>query len=257
MISKDNFYKIFPFKVEDEIAARIYDKYVIADRSGNSSVVKYFLTPQYWSSLERFCRDNSIAYLSEGFFEEAQRKIFIFNYEEEDYIPAVVLKIINKSKFSKLMHKDYLGALLALGIERHTVGDIIVSDNIAYVAVLEDISQYVIDNLITIGKSPCLIEVLTNIQELPTVSKKEMEIIVTSRRLDNFISSICGVSRTEAIKLIDQGKVLLEYLETREKSALVKDNSTITVRGYGKFDIDNTIRRTKSDRQIVRVHKYI
>ncbi|SHJ59305.1 RNA-binding protein YlmH, contains S4-like domain [Clostridium amylolyticum] len=257
MIIKENFIKIFPFKAEEDIISRIYEKFLISEKTNNISPLRIFLTPQYWHSLEKYCVNNNVPYIAEGFFQEAERRIFIFNYEKGEKIPAVVLRITNKSKFKTLNHRDYLGALLSLGIERDVIGDIIVDNDKAYVAVVEDISDYLLYNLETVGKNPCKVELLDDLTVLPKVNKKSMDIIVTSRRLDNFLSSMCNISRSEAIRLIDQGKVLVDYMETREKSEFIKSNSTITVRGYGKFYIEDTIKNTKSDRQVVKIQKYI
>lgn len=257
MVIKENFIKIFPFKAEEDIISRIYDKFIISQKTYKPTSLKVFLTPQYWYPLEKYCINNNIPYLAEGFFQEAERRIFTFNYEMGEDVGARVLKITNKSKFKNLTHRDYLGAILSLGIERDVIGDIVVEEHKAYVAVLEEISDYLLYNLESIGKNPCKVETLEHLSDLPKVNKKDMDIIVTSRRLDNFLSSMCNLSRSESIRLIEQGKVLVDYIETKDKSVFIKSNSTITVRGYGKFYIEDTIKNTKSDRQVVRIQKYI
>lgn len=239
------------------MVSQIYDKFIIAERSNKTIALNLFLTPQYWFPLERFLQGYKMPYKLEGFFEESERRLLIFNYSSDFDIPAVILHIKNKSKFVALKHKDYLGAILALGLERDSLGDLVVYEEGAYVSILSDISKYVIYNLQSIGKNPCEIEVLEDKTEIPQIKKEEFEIIVTSRRLDNFISSLCKLSRADSIKLIEQGRVLVDYIEIKEKSFEVKNGSTITIRGYGKFNVYGTVKNTKSNRQVVAIKKFI
>ena len=126
MITKENFYKIFPFIEEENFKSQIYEKYLLAVRNNQYSPLRVYLSPKYWVYLEDFCKRESIPYLCEGFFEEAERRLFSFNYYPGDTVPGTVIIIKNKSKFRTLYHKDYLGAILGLGFDRNTIGDIIV-----------------------------------------------------------------------------------------------------------------------------------
>ncbi len=257
MITKDNFFKIFPFQGEEDIKSYLYEKYIQAIRTDKPISVKFFLTPKYWSCLEEFCQGQNIPYVTEGFFPEGERRLFLFNYYPGDEIIGEVIVITNKSKFKLLKHKDYLGSILALGIEREKLGDIVVKENKAYIAVMKDISGYIISNLTTIGKNPCDIVPLRPNDELPKVHMEECKIIVTSRRLDVIVAALANLSRNDSIKAIEQGKVLLNYIDIKEKSQQVRSPSTITIRGYGKYIIYDTVSNTKSGREVISVKKFI
>ncbi len=257
MITKENFYKIFPFIEEENFKSQIYEKYLLAVRNNQYSPLRVYLSPKYWVYLEDFCKRESIPYLCEGFFEEAERRLFSFNYYPGDTVPGTVIIIKNKSKFRTLYHKDYLGAILGLGFDRNTIGDIIVHNDKAYVAVLKDILPFIQANLLTIGKNPCEIEHVNNNNELPAAEFEEFNIILASRRLDNIVSALGKFSRGEAVKYIDRGLVLINYLEAKDKSLMVKEGSTVTIRGKGKFKVFDTVNSTKSGRSVIKIKKFI
>ncbi|WP_426349461.1 YlmH/Sll1252 family protein [Alloiococcus sp. CFN-8] len=257
MITKENFYKIFPFQEEESFKSQIYEKYLLAARNNQYSPIKFYLSPKYWVYLKDFCERENMPYLCEGFFEEAERKLFSFNYYPGDNVQGTVIAIKNKSKFRALYHKDYLGSILGLGIDRNTIGDIIVQNDVAYVAVLKDILPFIQNNLLTIGKNPCEIVPVDDFNKLPAAEFEEFNIIVTSRRLDNMVSALGSFSRGEAVKYIDRGLVLVNYLEAKEKSLMVKEGSTISIRGKGKFKVFNTVNNTKSGRSVIRINKFI
>lgn len=257
MITKENFYKIFPFPEEENFKAQIYDKYLLAVRNNQYSPLKFYLSPKYWVYLKDFCEGQNIPYFCEGFFEEAERRLFSFNYYTGDNILGTVIIIKNKSKFRTLHHKDYLGAILALGIDRHTIGDIIVQNDQAYVAVLKDILPFLQNNLLTIGKNPCEILSAIDSNKLPTAKFEDFNAIVSSRRLDNIVSALGNFSRGEAVKYIERGLVLIDYLEAKDKSLMVKEGSTITIRSKGKFKVFNTVNNTKSGRCVIKINKFI
>ncbi|MDO4618142.1 MAG: YlmH/Sll1252 family protein, partial [Clostridia bacterium] len=59
-----------------------------------------------------------------------------------DDFPISVIEIIKKSG-KELTHRDYLGTVMSLGLERRKIGDIVVTDRGAYVFVCSDIKELV------------------------------------------------------------------------------------------------------------------
>ena len=103
-----------------------------------------------------------------GGFEEAERSIAVYlpEYVEAvdcsslseffenspDDCPVSILEI-KKDKFSKeLTHRDYLGALMGLGINRDMTGDIMVSKDGCHIAVLKTMGAYISENLTSAGR---------------------------------------------------------------------------------------------------------
>ena len=179
-----------------------------------------------------------------------------FNNVYNTSFPMKLLKIENTSKFNELTHKDFLGGILALGIERNKIGDLLVEDNVCYVPIHEDIESFLIFNIDKIGKSSCKIEILEKYDYLPQFNFKEEVILVSSLRIDGIVSKLANVSRGKAQMMIDQGKVLVDYVKIRDKSYEPKEDERITIRGVGKFILGTIVGSSKSGRLKVSIKKY-
>ena len=193
---------------------------------------------------------------AKGAFEECDRKILAFNNIYSTPFPYRIIKITNKSKFSNLSHKDYLGAIMALGIEREKLGDLRVIDNCAIVPIYEEVADYILYELSSVGRAPVSVE---EIQEdnLPKSNFLEGTIIVPSLRLDNIVAKLANISRGKAVEIIDSGKVLIDYSKSIDKSKEIKDGQRVTISGVGKFIIGEIVGNTKSGRYKVKMNKFI
>jgi RNA-binding protein YlmH len=195
--------------------------------------------------------------MAEGIFTDSERRMVVFCNETVEGFPIKLIKITNKSKFTKLEHRDYLGAMMSLGVKREKIGDFVIQGNSCYVAICEDIYEYIINNLTAIGKCPCEIVEELDFCGLPSIEYKDETIIATSQRLDCIVSSLTNLSRSKAILLINGGKVLLNYEEIVEKDKVVQLGSTITIRGFGKYRIVDIAGNSNSGRLKINVKKYI
>ena len=147
---------------------------------------------------------------------------------------------------------------MSLGIKREKLGDLIIQDTICYAPVCSDISNYIINNLNTIGNCPCEVsEYDYTSQELPERKFKERMVISTSLRLDGMVSAICNVSRNNSVELISCGKILVNYFQCLKKDKVIKNSDTLTIRGYGKFKVAEIIGSTQKDRLKIAIKQYI
>ena len=170
-----------------------------------------------------------------------------FNNIYEVPFPMKILKIINTSKFTAPSHRDYLGSILALGIKRNKLGDL---------PVCEEIADYIISNLETVGKSPCKV-ILLEEDFIPfTPEFKEEIILIPSLRLDSIVSKVMKLSRSKAQDVIEAGKVLVDYNTIRDKSKEVLSGERITIRGVGKFILGDIVGNSKSGKYKVIIKKY-
>ena len=179
-----------------------------------------------------------------------------FNNIYEIPFPIIIIEIKNKSNFSSLQHKDYLGAIMSLGIERDKLGDLVLIGNYCYIPVIEEISSYIISNLDQIGRSPVEIKIIEDLNKVPSLEFEEIIINVQSLRVDSVVAKLVNASRSKGVELIDSGKVLLNYVKSKDKSQEVKFNDRITIRGTGKFIIGNLVGDTKSGKHKILVKKY-
>lgn len=221
---------------------------------------KEFVTPDIYMNIKNNESKLGIFVHGAGVFEDSERKIICFStntYEVPDY-DIHVIKIKNKSKFKELKHKDYLGSIMALGVKRSLFGDLVVKGDVCFVPMVTSVSEYVENNLTTIGNCPCIIDKIDKGSEcIPKIEFEEKSIIVTSLRLDNIVPSISNMSRTKGNDLISNGCVLLNYLTCNRKDKLVEKKDTITIRGFGKYRINSIEGETNKGRIKLLIGKYV
>ncbi len=256
MVNKEYILKNF---TDDDVneAIKIYENYKLAVEKDITIFSNSFCPPNIWSFFQNNCESSNFKITTNGVFEEAERRIISFNNLYDIKYPMEVLEIKNKSNFSKLKHKDYLGAILSLGIDRNKIGDVVVKGAKAYVPMMEDISSYIINNLSSIGKSPVEINLLYNLDDLPSIDFEEISINVQSLRLDSVVAKLTNVSRSKAIELLDNGKVLVNYVKSKDKSQELVKGARLTIRGSGKYIIGDIIGETRSGKQRIIIKKYI
>ena len=240
--------------------SNIYDKITLSLKSGKVIFSNEFYTPDVWKKLLELSTKLGINVSSYGVFEESERHMVCFSSNQvldHYHYPIKLVKIVNKSKFTNLTHKDFLGALMSLGINREKLGDLITEENTCYCAMCEDIFEYVSDKLTSIGKCPCTLIDVVDQEEIPTPKLVDQVIIATSYRVDSIVSAISGISRNKCLSLINSGKVLLNYEVITEKDRLVNMNSVITLRGFGKYRILGTNGNSGSGRLRINMKKYV
>ncbi|WP_032121708.1 RNA-binding protein [Clostridium amazonitimonense] len=255
-MNKNDFIK---FLGDDDIGAisNIYDKIILADRRLTVVYTNEFLTPNLWKKVKEYCYKINMPCCTFGGFEDAERRIIRFNNNYESNYPIEIIRITNKSKFNELLHKDYLGSLMSLGIKRSKLGDLVLKDNQCYVPVMEDIVDYILINLKNIGRCPCEIDKISKEEDIPEYSFDKNVYLASSNRLDVIISSITNLSRNKSEQYIRSGKVFLDYIECYEKSEEIKSGDTITIRGHGKYKIGEIVGTTGSGRLKIEIKKYI
>lgn len=196
-----------------------------------------------------------------GGYEGAERQVLAispYTLEKEDYgISAIEIQVkvgIGKA----LSHRDYLGALLGIGIERYTVGDIILQASGAYVLVEKSMVPYIKSELVSIGRYQKI-----NIEEIALeeicLEKTRVKVIdttVSALRMDAICAVAFGMSRSTSAKLIEADKARCNGLLVGA-SARIKEGDTITLRGFGKAKIMSVNGVTKKERMHITIEKYI
>lgn len=250
------------------LLAQILDKIEMTE---NKNKIEYtdFLDLAQIELVQKFIDKLKIEnYMSYGGYEQAERKIFViypekFNNEVVAKNLTNIVQIIRinlpEDLKGKYTHRDYLGAVIKLGVKREKVGDIIVDNNGADIIVDKDISKFLADNLgelTRFSKSTITIE---NIENLRTVEvrKEEYEVIVSSMRLDNVISELARCSRNKALDIINMERVFVNFQSETKKTKQIKAGDMITIRGKGRFFIKELLGQTRSGRTIIKVEKFV
>ncbi|WP_160688859.1 YlmH/Sll1252 family protein [Clostridium sp. C2-6-12] len=237
-------------------ALNLYERYLLARDKDIPTFGKYFYPPNIWTWFEENLSTKNFNVETNGFFGEAERRMISFNNEYESPFPMKLIKIENTSKFSKLTHRDFLGGILSLGIERNKIGDLLVDENVCFVPVHEDIESFILYNLEKIAKVVCKVSVVNKIEQIPEFKFKEEIILISSLRIDGVVSKITNLSRAKAATMIEQGQVLINYVKIKDKSYELKGEERITIRGFGKFIIGDSIGNSKSGKIKVIIKKY-
>lgn len=255
MIKKEEVLKNFGKEERDEVI-KIYEWMELSYEKEIPIFSRSFCTPNIWLYFINNFNSKNFKVEASGYFEESDRRVISFNNIYESDYPYKLVKIEKKSKFDLLSHRDYLGAIMALGMEREKFGDLRVLENYAVVPVYEDVVEYIISSLVSVGKSPVSCEVIHD-TTLSKVSFLEVIINVSSLRLDSIVSKLSNISRAKALELINQNKVLVDYCKVNSKSLEVKEGQRITIAGVGKYIMGNIVGNTKSGRFKVNIKKYI
>lgn len=234
----------------------LYEKYILSKDKDISLFGNNFYSPNVWKYFQKFLANKDFEVSSYGLFEEAERRMISFNNRYDVPFPLKRIKIVTTSKFNNLVHKDYLGAILALGIKRSKMGDLLVDDNFCYLPVCEGIHEFIVSNLTSIGNKPCLVEVLGDSFIPPEPVFTEMIILVPSLRIDTIVAKLCNIARGKAQNIIDGGKVLIDYNIVKSKGEEVYVGERITIRGNGKFILGDIVGNSKSGKFKVQIKKY-
>ncbi|MBR3150312.1 MAG: hypothetical protein IKF64_09080 [Eubacterium sp.] len=195
-----------------------------------------------------------------GGYDGAERCVAGFGDDIKDCdFPIVCVEISPlQQKFAdKLSHRDFLGALMNTGINRNTLGDIIINDNTGYLFCLKSISEYVTDNLTRIKHTTVSCKIIDALPDCAKKAPEDRELIVPSMRADAVISALYHLSRNDAKTLFSQDKVFVNHRQIASGSHILKDGDTVSVRGFGKFTVREQLRSTKKERLVIRIEVYV
>ena len=206
-----------------------------------------------------------IKYFTYGGFSDAERKILcfcgndtIFEEAEINY-PISCIKVEPRNqKFSdSLNHRDFLGAVLNLGLDRAKIGDILISDNEGYLFAHTSISEFITEQLVKVKHTMVTTKLIDQRDFNYKPKFKEIVGTVSSVRLDSILSIAFNTSRSSLTGLIEGGKVNIGGKLVLSNSYTMKENDVVSVRGLGKFIFAGTTYQTRKGRYSVKVKLYI
>lgn len=192
-------------------------------------------------------------------FAERQMAMFVSDalFSDVRYPVATLAVRPRHPKFAQtLSHRDYLGAMTNLGVDRCKIGDIIVTENEGYIFCHEKIAPFFCDELIQI-KHTAVETVLSSVPE--RIAKPEFTDIkatVSSLRADCIVAIAVGKSRSSITELFKTQKIFVNGKLILSGSHILKENDILTVRGYGRFVFKEVLSVTKKDRLYILIQKY-
>ena len=191
----------------------------------------------------------SSRYETFGGYEPAERQMAAFlpdalYYEYRYPISVIRITPANRKFAEDLTHRDFLGGILHLGIERSCLGDLLVDDSACHVFVTEAMADFICENL-------------TRIRHTVVRAEKIDRGTVASVRLDSVLSVAFPMSRSRLTGLVEGGKVFVNGKLITSNGYRLKEGDIISVRGMGKLAYQGVLSETKKGRQFVQVGKYI
>ena len=197
-----------------------------------------------------------------GGFDAAERRVAIFGsvdscgYQFEPPIKVVKIEPVSKKFSDALTHRDFLGAIMSLGVKREVLGDIVVRENIGYVVCFENIADFLCDNILQIKHTTVSCTILDSMPEGALSEPVEKEVLVSSERVDAVVAAVYNLSRSDAKELFDQKKVFVDSKTVNSPSVNLKENNIVSVRGKGRFKFNGVARLTKKGKLSVSVDVY-
>ena len=189
-----------------------------------------------------------------GFFPQD----FLENIEDAFPICCIQVIPVNERYAKEISHRDYLGAILNLGIERSTIGDIRICDETAYVFCNRELVPFILEHLDRVRHTTVKCRQLTDVREIPERQYKAIYQSVASLRLDNIVAAMTGTSRGKASELILQGKVIAGGVEKNSNSFRCRNDMVISIRGHGKYRLwFEEGDKTKKGKQKITIYQYL
>lgn len=191
-----------------------------------------------------------------GYPDAGKKKIFFLYDEEDDPSDIECLTASCDQRFRKIGHRDILGALMHLQIDRHSFGDFWIEDDRIWLYTAGSMAQFLIDNLTRIGQLTVSFE-RTDERPSRPVNTRRFDAVVASERLDALVAGICHCSRKQAKEMIRQGLVQVNHTVLEEPDEVCHNNVTISIRGNGRFIYRGILRETRNGRICAAFEQFI
>lgn len=201
-------------------------------------------------------------YETYGGYHLAERQMVAFLpdalYYDYNY-PFQILEIkpVNQRFAEELTHRDYLGAVMNLGIERSKLGDIMIDDGSALMFIRDELVSYVTEHLTRIRHTSVQVSVTDRLQAEYEPKYEEIKGTVASVRLDTVLSLAYPLSRSKLTSCIESGRVFVNGKLITSNGYRLKEGDIISVRKMGRIIYDGVLSETKKGRYLTCVRKYL
>ena len=182
-----------------------------------------------------------VAYTLFGGAEGTERVMVRFGDEEslgytEDFpIRCIKCEPVSQKFADKLTHRDFLGAILNLGVERKGIGDIPIIDNVGYVFLKDDIAEFVLSELKRVKHTDMRLTLTESLPEGELYKLERRRIQAVGERVDAVIAKVFGISRDDSLSLFKKGLVYIDGKLCENNSRTLKSGETVSARGHGRL----------------------
>ena len=214
----------------------------------NRTIMTSFLSPVEQEILCQMVGHKAALYLDGG-YEQSERKVAVLSNEMVEYSDVVCLHSIYDNRFKELTHRDILGALMHLGIEREQLGDLIVEKKDIYIFVKEKMAEYIKSSCTQIGRCSLNFEEIDGV-DLNHVNRVPIQVNAASLRLDVVVAALAHCSRSKASEYIRQGLVKVNDV-ILDEIVILCNNDFVSIRKIGRFQFKEVVSTTRKNRLIL------
>ncbi len=245
---------------ERQLLARVCDQIDRAAR-GTPACTPFLSLAQQESAQRLIAATGSPRHLFSGGYADAERKVcaFLPQWQEPgDWEPPFTALRCTWQSEEKLTHRDFLGAVLGLGLDREKVGDILVGNGVCDLLVFKELTNFLTQNLTGAGRARLRVSEITP-EELspPEKQVKTVHDTVNSLRLEAVLSSGFSVARGKAAGLISAGRVELNHRPCVKSDHPVAQGDVMTCRGLGKCVLTQVSGLSKKGRIMIVLERYL
>ncbi|MFZ5596374.1 MAG: RNA-binding protein [Bacillota bacterium] len=206
-------------------------------------------------------RADGLKYRADGGYPgaERQRVVICPDYMDPLEVPGGIsfLSVTGRYYGSRPGHRDYLGALLGMGLKREKIGDILVHEDGAHLIVAEEIAPVILAGLSGVGRYTVRVEEIAAADlRLPVERVKAVKTTVSSLRLDAVAAAGFGVSRSKMADFITAERVYLNWQVKNSPSRAVKPGDVITIRGRGRVEVEGVEGVSRGGRIFIQLRRY-
>lgn len=232
----------------------------LAATQGTGRFQTAFLDPRQLELAEAALgRQRHYSYTVFGGHAGAERNIVsVFPAQQQAALPSLEAVLISWSANVALTHRDLLGALMALGLSRDQVGDIIVSGEHEAAAIISaSYAGYLCANLVQAANADLACRII-DLEELPLAAAegKEVKGTVASLRVDAVLSLGFAVPRSRIVLMIKAGLVKVNFRPVSSAAYQLKEGDQISLRGRGRLLVASVEGKTRKGRTSLKLIKY-
>lgn len=242
------------------LEAMIWDALQQCDRRGSGCFVG-FLDEREQQLVRNLMEHAGIEnYMLWGGYDGAERVVFgalsAYAGKDSSVFPIMPVSVTFRQQ-DTLCHRDFLGALMALGIERSTVGDILVEPGRCVLFLRQEIAPYVLSQLHKVGAVGVSAVEGAAMPYPPGRRFQSLSAVVSSLRTDCVVAACTGFGREKTKDVIKAGLVSVNDQVCQSVSSPLSDGDRIAIRGKGKFRLERTDHRTRKGRICIELKKYL
>ena len=178
-------------------------------------------------------------------------------YDYQYPIQIIEISPVNRKFAEELSHRDYLGAVMNLGIERCKLGDILIEDGKAILFAKEELARYIMEHLTRIRHTTVKTSILPAFEDSYEPRYEELKGTVASVRLDTVLSLAYPLSRSKVTGLIEGARVFVNGKLVTSNGYRLKEGDILSVRKMGRIGYNGILSETKKGRYMVSIRKYI